>query len=91
MGQQRIAAESKDKSGIDGGAWGVCLFRHRTAHKARRRGSLNQDFQEQKRSSAALVLLEIPRKPWPFTFLMLPALLGRRCAATGRHDPKTCT
>ena len=30
-------------------------------------GSLNQDFQEQKCSSAALVPLEIPRKPWPFT------------------------
>jgi hypothetical protein len=37
---------------------------------------LGQDFQEQKRSSAALVPLEIPRKPWPCAFLMLPALLG---------------
>jgi len=32
--------------------------------------SLNQDFQEQKRSSAALVPLEIPRKPWPCTFFV---------------------
>jgi hypothetical protein len=40
-------------------------------------GSLNQDFQEQKCSSAALVPLEIPSKPWPCTFLMLPTL--RRC------------
>jgi len=31
---------------------------------------LNQDFQEQKRSSAALSPLEIPRKPWPFACLM---------------------
>jgi hypothetical protein len=53
--------------------------------------SLNQDFQEQKRSSAALVPLEIPRKPWPYAFLMLPTLLGRRCAAADGHGPKTCT
>jgi len=33
--------------------------------------TLNQDFQEQKCSSAALVPLEIPRKPWPCTFFAL--------------------
>jgi hypothetical protein len=33
-------------------------------------GSLIQDFQEQKCSSAALVPLEIPRKPWPCACLM---------------------
>ena len=32
------------------------------------RGSLDQDFQEQKCSSAALVPLEIPSKAWPCTF-----------------------
>ena len=39
-------------------------------------GDLGQDFQEQKRSSPALVPLEIPSKPWPCAFLMLPALSG---------------
>jgi hypothetical protein len=52
---------------------------------------LVQDFQEQKRSSAALVPLEIPRKPWPCAFLMLPALLGCLCAAAGRRCPTTST
>jgi hypothetical protein len=33
-------------------------------------GGLNQDCQEQKGSSAALVPLEIPRKPWPCACLM---------------------
>ena len=31
-------------------------------------GDLGQDFQEQKRSSPALVPLEIPSKPWPCAF-----------------------
>jgi hypothetical protein len=48
--------------------------RERTSEHER---DLNQDFQEQKCSSAALVPLEIPSKPWPCTFLMLPTL--RRC------------
>jgi hypothetical protein len=62
----------------------------RTSERASAR-SLNQDFQEQKCSSAALVPLAIPRKPWPCTFSMLPTLLGRRCAAADGHGPKTRT
>ncbi len=41
-------------------------------------------------SSAALVPSEIPRKPWPCAFFMLPALLGRRWpAAAQRRPPKS--
>jgi len=49
------------------------------------RGELNQDFQEQKCSSAALVPLEIPSKPWLCTFFVRPALKGSRCDC--KSDP----
>ena len=39
---------------------------------------LNQTFQEQKRSSAAFVPLESPRREWPCTFFVQPALGGSR-------------
>jgi hypothetical protein len=46
-------------------------------------------FQEQKRSSAAFVPLESPRREWPCTFFVQPALLGSRCAAASRRCSKT--
>jgi len=47
--------------------------------------------QEQTRSSTAFVPLESPRRVWPCTFFLQPALLGGRCAAVplcGGKPPK---
>jgi len=46
-------------------------------------------FQEQKSSSAAFVPLKSPRREWPCTFFVQPAILGRSCAASSRRSPKT--
>ena len=51
--------------------------------RASERASLIQDFQEQKCSSAALVPLEIPSKPWPCAFFVQKGERKRRRRGRG--------